>query len=625
MDSGRYHACVLCASPFVQAMIRNNFDEKTNGFLELNLGSPESIDMAIMFLYGKSPKLTMDNVSALINLAEFLLVPNLKAFCIEWIKEIDVSEDNVEKLLHLTSLFDFEMPQLTEYHRQHMTELFEGNQLLTITAETLVHILSDETLSFLTADITFGFLMKWVEHFPEQRKSKLGEILSCIELTKVNSSLKEMAKKDQNFEAFSSLFETVACNENTETMQSVLVTHKEQAYGEFWLFDLGRERWFRIETSADKRFDKIFPCTINESTLCLVESTYNNCTIRLHDFTTDQFSCTSLLLTTCHDQNSQKFDDIFISGNHCYVISVHSVNFTISEEEQVRMKIANEQRLRLMSVLGGSITMMDSLDMVAGVHTYSVLKSTLFSGALSEDGEQTILAPLFSLNVNFRVKVVVNDAKLIALFSENGNYFCIYDEISCTMKKMELKISHNDEVSPFKDGFAIYNTKKIMYIRSNKGPLIERKLTVHETVLCDDGSHSFDTLAMTGTRWLRYRRVYGKQHEVHLDYTFDELGRKNPNDAEWKQIPLPNDSAVDSLVSGMQEIAIPSSKLKCHVECPHCVRIKQEKRSTRRSAEKRKRPDWSTDDDDSDDDVYVGGYSSSYFYDSDDDYYYSSD
>ncbi|WAR13492.1 hypothetical protein MAR_027672 [Mya arenaria] len=26
----RYHACVLCASPFVQAMIRHNFNEKTN-------------------------------------------------------------------------------------------------------------------------------------------------------------------------------------------------------------------------------------------------------------------------------------------------------------------------------------------------------------------------------------------------------------------------------------------------------------------------------------------------------------------------------------------------------------------------------------------------------------------
>ncbi|WAR13487.1 KLHL7-like protein [Mya arenaria] len=618
----RYHACVLCASPFVQAMIRNNFDEKTNGFLELNLGSPESIDMAIMFLYGKCPEFTMENVSAVINLAEFLLIPNLKALCIKWIKEIDVSEDNVEKLLHLTSLFDFEMPTLTEYIRQHLTELFEGNQLLTITADTLVTILSDETLSFLTADVTFGFLMRWVELLPEKRKSKLSDPLSCIELIKVNASLIEKAKEDQNFKGFRGLFETVAGSEHTEAMQNVLITHKQFDYEEFWLFDLEREKWFRIEASIDTQFDKVFPSTINESTLCLVESSYNKCTIRLHDFTADQHSCTSLILTSCHDQNSQLFGDIFISMKHCYVVSVQYVKFTRCKDEQVRLKNANEQHLHLMSMLGGPITLMDCLGMANGEHTYSVQKPTLFSGALSEHGEQTILTPLFSLNVNFGVKVVVNDVKLIALFSEDDNFFCIYDEISCMMKKMELEINYTYEVSPFKDGFAIYSNKRILYIASNKGPLIERTFTVHETVLCDDGYRSIDNLAITGNRWLRFRSVYGQQSEVHLDYTFDELGRKNPNDAEWKQIPLPNDSIDHSMVSGMREIAIPHSKLKCHVECPHCVRIKEERRSTRRNADKSRSRDWSTDDDDSDDDVDVGGYSSSYFYDSYDCYYY---
>ncbi|XP_052789374.1 uncharacterized protein LOC128223929 [Mya arenaria] len=611
----RYHACVLCASPFIQAMIRNNFDEKTNGCLELNLGSPESIDMAIMFLYGKCPELTMENVSAVINLAEFLLIPNLKALCTNWIKEINVSEDNVEKLLHLTSLFDFEMPSLTEYIRQHLTDLLEGNQLLTITADTLVTVLTDETLSFLTSDTTFGFLMKWVELCPEKRKSKLSDILSCIELTKVNASLINKAKEDQNFEGFESLFETVAGGENTETMQTVLVTLNGYDYEEFWLFDLEKERWFRIEASIDRQFDEVFPTTINESTLCLVETSYDRCTVRLQDFTADQYSCTSLLLTTCHDQNSQTFDDIFISGKHCYVVSINSVESTRFEEEQVRMQNANEEQLRLMSMLGGPITLMDDLGIAGGVHKYLEQKPTLFSGALSEHGEQTILTPLFSLNVSFGVKVVANDVKLIALFSENGHFFCIYDEISSTMKKMELEIGCNDVVSPFKDGFAIYNNDRILYIRSNKGPLIERKLTVHETILCEDGSSLFSRFAIAGNKWLRIRTNYGIFREVHFDYTFDELGRKNPNYAEWKQIPLPNDSVDDLMVSRMQEIAIPRSKLKCHVECPHCVRIKQERRSTRRFAEKSRNRDWSTDDDDSEDDVVVGDFTSSYFHD----------
>ncbi|XP_052784728.1 uncharacterized protein LOC128220395 [Mya arenaria] len=144
------------------------------GFLELKLGSPELIDMAIMSLYGKYPNLTMDTVPDLINIAEFLLQPELKAFCVNWINyDFEVDEDNVENLLHLTSLYDFESPKLTMYIRQHLLELLGGNQLLKITADTLENMFLDATLSYVNADVRFEFVMRWVEHSPEQRKSNL--------------------------------------------------------------------------------------------------------------------------------------------------------------------------------------------------------------------------------------------------------------------------------------------------------------------------------------------------------------------------------------------------------------------------------------------------------------------
>ncbi|WAR28035.1 hypothetical protein MAR_013739 [Mya arenaria] len=87
--SKRYHACVVySSSAFIQAMMRNNFNEKAKGFLELKVGCVESIDMAMMFLYGEAPKLSMENVSAVIHMAQFLLIPNLKAFCMSWINRL---------------------------------------------------------------------------------------------------------------------------------------------------------------------------------------------------------------------------------------------------------------------------------------------------------------------------------------------------------------------------------------------------------------------------------------------------------------------------------------------------------------------------------------------------------
>ncbi|WAR03271.1 hypothetical protein MAR_009829 [Mya arenaria] len=146
--SKRYHACVVCSSSaFIQAMMRNNFNEKAKGFLELKLGC--------------APKLSMENVSAVIHMAEFLLIPNLKAFCMSWInKEIMVDEENVETFLHLTSFFDIEMPTLTKYIRQHLPELLMGNQLLTLTVDTIENMFLDETLSYVTADAKIDFVMR---------------------------------------------------------------------------------------------------------------------------------------------------------------------------------------------------------------------------------------------------------------------------------------------------------------------------------------------------------------------------------------------------------------------------------------------------------------------------------
>ncbi|XP_052784687.1 kelch-like protein 12 isoform X2 [Mya arenaria] len=199
--SKRYHECVVCVSPFVQAMIRNTFNENTKGFLELKLGSPESIDMVMMFLYGKSPKLTIENVSVMMHLAEFLLIPKLKAFCADFINnETKVDKENVEKLLHLSSIFDFEIHALTKYIRQHLPELLGGNQLMTITADTLENMFSDATLSYVTADVKFEFIMRWVKRSPEQRKPNLDAIIAGIFLPEVTVNLIKKAKGDKFFE-----------------------------------------------------------------------------------------------------------------------------------------------------------------------------------------------------------------------------------------------------------------------------------------------------------------------------------------------------------------------------------------------------------------------------------------
>ncbi|KAH3831991.1 hypothetical protein DPMN_105265 [Dreissena polymorpha] len=65
----------------------HNFQEQSEGAVQMHIGTPATIDMALMFLYGKEPQLNIDNIGEVLGIAEFLLLPTLKTFCVLWLKK----------------------------------------------------------------------------------------------------------------------------------------------------------------------------------------------------------------------------------------------------------------------------------------------------------------------------------------------------------------------------------------------------------------------------------------------------------------------------------------------------------------------------------------------------------
>jgi len=61
----------------------------------LTIGTRETIDMALLFLYGKWPKLTNENIYHMFDLAEFLMILELKSLSCKWIQTVDISDENV--------------------------------------------------------------------------------------------------------------------------------------------------------------------------------------------------------------------------------------------------------------------------------------------------------------------------------------------------------------------------------------------------------------------------------------------------------------------------------------------------------------------------------------------------
>ncbi|XP_060591879.1 uncharacterized protein LOC132746672, partial [Ruditapes philippinarum] len=93
----RFHRCVLTASLLFRSIIETqiadskigNYDGKTDRIqdteieIKINM-SPDIVEMAVMFMYGKIPEFTIANIGDLLELAEYLKIKELKDACVDW-------------------------------------------------------------------------------------------------------------------------------------------------------------------------------------------------------------------------------------------------------------------------------------------------------------------------------------------------------------------------------------------------------------------------------------------------------------------------------------------------------------------------------------------------------------
>ena len=73
----------------------------------------------------------------MLEVAEFLMIPNLKAMCINWLDNCSVTVDNCYKLLELSSIYEFELPKCTEFIRGHLPDMLKKMKMLNITYDSV--------------------------------------------------------------------------------------------------------------------------------------------------------------------------------------------------------------------------------------------------------------------------------------------------------------------------------------------------------------------------------------------------------------------------------------------------------------------------------------------------------
>ena len=126
------------------------------------------MEAAISFLYGQRPKITIANAGECLEMAEFLMIDELKSLCIEKMRSFPVNMETCFMLFLLVSTYEINIPRISDFILGHLPELFAMGEMLLLDKDSVMYIITEPMLSYVSRGDCFRFLLKWTKHCPRR-------------------------------------------------------------------------------------------------------------------------------------------------------------------------------------------------------------------------------------------------------------------------------------------------------------------------------------------------------------------------------------------------------------------------------------------------------------------------
>ena len=100
--------------------------------------------------------------------------------------------ENCISLSLLASLYDLDIyGKVYDYVRGHLPEVMQQEETLSLTAESIIGMLNDRALNYVSMEDFFRFIVKWVEHEQGVREKYFSEMFCALDLRKVSKEFLE--------------------------------------------------------------------------------------------------------------------------------------------------------------------------------------------------------------------------------------------------------------------------------------------------------------------------------------------------------------------------------------------------------------------------------------------------
>ncbi|XP_052815614.1 kelch-like protein 11 [Mya arenaria] len=276
----RFHSCILKESGFFNTLFNTGkFREHFHGVVEIRERRSHIFEGAILFLYNMEPTLDIYNIWEFFDIAEFLMIPRLKAFCVKWLEQTKKTNNLIEICLPICTLFDVDITAVIDYIRQNLRELMNGSELRYVDVNSLNNLLSDKHLSYVSMEIKFRFLLKWVKFDFLNRFQYFEPMCAFIDFWKLSETILVAAKQDSLFSLLDvvSNCEYVQHYDESKAFLTVITTHQDLGHEKenVIIYDDIENEWYRLNISLScTGRSKYFTNTIDKSTFYRVRKTY---------------------------------------------------------------------------------------------------------------------------------------------------------------------------------------------------------------------------------------------------------------------------------------------------------------------------------------------------------------
>lgn len=147
---------------------------------------------AITFLYTGTLQLKYGLIKDILEVADYLQIDDLKTACTSYLMAVDVNVHNCVHICLLASLYDLDIyDKVFDYIKGHLPEVMQQDDTLSLTAESILEMLRDKSLNYVSVSDFFVFIIKWVEHDKKNRAVHFERLFCELDLKKISRDFLE--------------------------------------------------------------------------------------------------------------------------------------------------------------------------------------------------------------------------------------------------------------------------------------------------------------------------------------------------------------------------------------------------------------------------------------------------